>query len=719
MSLKRASRRGLPGLLAVMVAGSIPPALAQTPESEPPQPAPSPSPSPYRHAESIVVQAIRADAAVPITKKDIDRDAIERLDYGQEMPALLQQAPSMTHYSDSGLGVGYSYFYIRGIQQTRVNMTLDGAPLNEPEDSALYFTDFGGFAGALSSIQIQRGVGASTVGTASFGGSINFASVDPEDEAAMAAQLGVGSFDSRRGSLDLHSGRLAGGVALYGRIAYQQADGFREHSGVRQRTFFFGATRAGERSLLKLSGFSGDERSQLAFLASERDVLERNPRDNPLDAAERDHFGQDFLQAQYTRFVGASSSLAVQGYYNGAGGWYRLWDDPQARAALLQYGLDWRLIGGLLSFDHARERLSVTWGVHANDFDSRHAQDVQGGPHRYDNRGFKSEANTFAKLGYQLGRWHLYGDAQLRHARFRYDGDVALGSVSWTFFNPKLGARYRLSPRLALYASAGRALREPARMDMLSGEDDATVVHDLRAVRPERLVDYEAGAEYRGEKVELQLVAYAMELRHEIALSGELSEIGLPLRRNVDRSHRRGLELDLGARLGPTLSLRASANLNRSRIREWTQFYDVHDAEGAYLDTLSRMHRNVPPLLTPALTANLGLAWSPVPDASLALTGRYLSPAHLDNTGSSGFRTPSFGVLDASASIGLGRWLRAGRPRLRVQVSNLLDADEIWPSGYSYLFFVRDAQGRDTLSGLPYYYPLASRSVFVGLELRL
>jgi iron complex outermembrane recepter protein len=716
MRSQRVSRRGLPAWIAVILAGSIP-AFAQAPDGEPASPAPSPTPSPYRHAESVVVQAIRADAEVPVTKKDIGRDEIERLDQGQDMPALLQQAPSMTHYSDSGLGVGYSYFSIRGIQQTRVNMTLDGAPLNEPEDSALYFTDFGGFAGALSSIQVQRGVGASTVGTASFGGSINFASVDPADEPALAAQLGVGSFASRRGSLDLHSGRLAGKVALFGRVAYQQADGFREHSGVRQRTFFFGATRAGERSAFKLSGFSGEERSQLAFLASERDVLARNPRDNPLDPAERDRFGQDFAQAQYTRFVGSSSSLALQGYYNGAGGWYRLWEDPLARTTLLQYGLDWRLIGGLLSFDHARERLSLTWGVHANDFDSRHAQDVHGGPPVYENRGFKSEANTFAKLGYRVGRWRLYGDAQLRRARFRYRGDVALGSVDWTFFNPKLGARFQLAPRVSLYASLGRALREPGRMDMLSGEDDATVVHDLRAVKPERLLDYEVGAEYGGGKLRAQLVAYAMELRDEIALTGELSEIGLPLRRNVERSYRRGLELDLDARLTPSLALRASANWNHSRIRQWTQFYDVYDAEGAFLDTLSRAHRNVPPLLTPSLTANIALAWSDS-NGSLGLAGRYVSPAHLDNTGSPRFRTPSFAVLDASASLELSRWVGAGRPRLRVNVSNLLDEGEIWPSGYSYLFLVRDALG-DTLSGVPYYYPLASRGVWVGLDLRL
>jgi iron complex outermembrane receptor protein len=664
----------------------------------------------------VLVQAIRADRETPVTKTDLDAAELERLDHGQEMPFLLQQTPSLTFYSDGGLGAGYSYLSIRGIQQTRINMTLDGAPLSEPEDSALYFADFAGLAGALDSVQIQRGVGTSTVGTASFAGSINFASVAAADEAAAAAELGLGSYGSRRGSADVHSGRLAGGLALYARGAYQETDGFREQSGVRQRTLFFGAARPGQRSLFKLSGFLGREQAQLAFLASERAALEENPRDNPMDPAERDRFGQDLVQAQYTRFVGGSVSLALQGYYNGAGGWYRIWEDPPARTTLLQYGLDWRLFGGLATFGYARGPLRLTYGVHANDFRSQHARERVGIGSDYRNQGHKSEANTFAKLGYDAGRWHLYADAQLRWASFRYEGDVDLGSVNWTFFNPKVGARYDLSPQLGVYASLGRTTREPARMDMLSGEDNATLPYDLTAVEPESVVDVEAGLEYRSARLRLQAVVYAMEFRDEIAQSGELSEIGLPLRRNVDRSHRRGLELDLAARLAGGLSLRGSANLNSSRIREWTQFYDVYDVSGAYVESLGRTHADVRPLLTPAVVANLGLEWAGGVDDLAAIGSRYVSGAPLDNTGNADSRTPAFVSLDFSAALGLGRWIRAGRPRLRLQVNNLLDDERLWPSGYSYLFFVRDPQGVDTLDGISYFYPLAARSAFLSLE---
>jgi outer membrane receptor protein involved in Fe transport len=209
-----------------------------------------------------------------------------------------------------------------------------------------------------------------------------------------------------------------------------------------------------------------------------------------------------------------------------------------------------------------------------------------------------------------------------------------------------------------------------------------------------------------------------MEFRDEIAQTGELSEIGLPLRRNVARSHRRGLELDLQARLAGGLNLRASANLNNSRISEWRQFYDVYDEAGAYLESVARLHTDVRPLLTPALFANLGLEWTGAGGDQLALTGRAVSSSPLDNTGQADVHTPAFATLDASATLDLGRWLEAGQPRLRLQVNNLLDDDQIWPSGYSYLFLLRDALGDDTLSGLSYYYPLATRSAFLNLELR-
>jgi iron complex outermembrane receptor protein len=358
-------------------------------------------------------------------------------------------------------------------------------------------------------------------------------------------------------------------------------------------------------------------------------------------------------------------------------------------------------------------------GLHGGYFTRDHFMDVVGGSRAYSNNGTKEEGDAFAKLLYDAGPWHLYGDAQVRWAHFHYTGDVDLGSISWTFFNPKIGARRDLGKGVSVYASLGKATREPSRNDMLAGEDNATIPYDLSAVKPEEVVDFETGVRYAAPGFDLQADLYAMQFTNEIALEGELSAIGLPLRRNVDSSYRRGLEVDLGVQLADPLHLRCTANVSTNEISSWTQFYDVYDPSGNYVKSVSRDYANVEPLLTPPVTLNAALDWKPASDALLGLAARYVSASHLDNTGNSDFTTPSYFDLDASAIIGLEWWIKAGTPRVRVQVNNIFDNRRIWPSGYDYVYFQKDGSGGTSLQGLSYYYPLATRTFFVGLEFHL
>jgi iron complex outermembrane receptor protein len=111
--------------------------------------------------------------------------------------------------------------------------------------------------------------------------------------------------------------------------------------------------------------------------------------------------------------------------------------------------------------------------------------------------------------------------------------------------------------------------------------------------------------------------------------------------------------------------------------------------------------------------------WSPVPSADLGLSSRYVSKSYLDNTESADLETPAYFALDASGSYAFDRWASAGRPRLRVQVNNILDDKDIRLSGYAYQYLQQKAGGGSALLGIPYYYPLATRSVFVTLDFRL
>src|SRR5438270_12062725 len=252
--------------------------------------------------ESIVVSEIRADEKTPVTKTDIDKQTIEKDYYGQDIPLLLRDAPSINTYTEAGIGgSGYSYITLRGISPTRINFTLDGVPLADSEDMTTYFADFPDLARSLQSIQVQRGVGTSTVGSPSFGGSINLESIAPTGNESTDAEIGVGSFGTTTATVGYQSGALPGGYAFYTRLSADQSNGFRESSGYRARNLFVSASKQNEDSQLRLTGFTAHEWTQQSFLAVDSDTLKQNLRANPFRPNDRDSFGYDLAQLQYLR----------------------------------------------------------------------------------------------------------------------------------------------------------------------------------------------------------------------------------------------------------------------------------------------------------------------------------------------------------------------------------------------------------------------------------
>jgi iron complex outermembrane receptor protein len=282
---------------------------------------------------------------------------------------------------------------------------------------------------------------------------------------------------------------------------------------------------------------------------------------------------------------------------------------------------------------------------------------------------------------------------------------VAIEPIRWTFFNPKIGVRHE-----RFYFSAGVSRREPTRTDLFQGEDNATFAHDLHAVHPERLLDLEAGWDYHTARGSISADVYSMNFRNEIAATGELSEIGLPLRRNVDRSFRRGIEVNGSWQIASTLRLRGNANVSRNRIHQWTQFYDVYDAAGNIVASRPLTFFNVRPLLTPELILNNAIEYTPSSNLALKTVARYIGKSHLDNTNNDAFTTPSVFVVDANASFNVSR-----STQVMVQVNNLFNRQHVFPSGYSYQFFTPAG----TTEGISYFYPQATRNAVVTLHVSL
>jgi len=647
--------------------------------------------------ETLTVTAARARADAPVAQTTLDEARLRRDYAGQDVPLVLRTAPSVTAYSESGSLLNYSYFRLRGVDQSRINVTLDGVPLNEPEDQMIYFSDFPDFTSSVESVQIQRGVGTSTYGQAAFGGSVNFASPSLARSAPNASlQLGGGSFGTARGTLEGSTGQLPNGLALYGRVSALRSDGYRVGATSAENAAFVSGGWFGARDVVKLTASTGLERNGQAYAAVPDSVLRVDPRYNPL-AGVGDHYRESFATLNYTRLLSPNASAGLTGYGFLTSGFY---DYPSGTTAPpLRYRSASRWAGLVAATHVSHDALTLDAGAHAEAYSKDHQFDARPDLEypAYDNTGYKNEESAFARASVALGRATLFGDVQARTAEFRYRPTAGYGladaSQRWSFVNPRAGVSVRAARGLTLYGSFGTTGREPTRSDLFAGADDVTpddapALLPLTRVRPEHVNDLEFGATAARGPVVLTVNAYDMRFRDEIARTGATTPLGYDIRANVGRSYRRGVELDGTWAVAPSLDVGASAAVSRNRIAAYTD-----EATGT-------TYRDVQPILTPAFVGAHRVTWRVVPNVALTADGRYQARSFLAPTGDARLTAPPFYALDGGAALML-----RGRTLL-VEGRNLLDR-RAYPSG--------DVSG----SGVPEYYILAPRSVDVTVRVPL
>ena len=645
--------------------------------------------------ERVTVSAVRSSNDAPVSRKTLGENDLAPRYFGQDVPLLLQgPAPSLTSYAETGNYWGYSYIRLRGIDQSRINLTIDGIPLNDPEDQVLYFADFPDLANSLGSVQVQRGVGTSSNGTAAYAGSINMESV-PLGVAALSGNVQVerGSFGSKRYSAEYQSGLMPTRFAWYGRVSSLTTDGYRYHSGVEGKSAFFSAGYFGDRDILKVTATTGTMRDTMAYLAVPVTDLDTNRRINPLTPRERDGFTERLASLAYTHAFTPATSWSTTAYRISAGGDYDVQLD-----SLQQFNLDFVWYGVTSALTVQKRRARFDAGMNANTYSRDHFSfqhpDLENP--LYFNTGHKQDASAFAKLSYAVGSATLFGDVQARYAKFRYTPDAHAGiaerSVDWSFLNPKVGVSYTLSKALSLYGSLGANTREPARSDMFAGFDNldtsnAAFVGDLRRVKPEHVRDLEAGTVFHSSALDVQADLYDMQFHDEITPIGALSYIGTPLRKNVSSSYRRGVEADVTIRGIPRTLLSGNVTLSRNRIQEFVD--STGDAPVTY--------RDVEPLLTPRATAYGRAAFATSKYLWLAADVRYTGESFLQNNSDPSFILPAATTLDLSAS------LHAPGFELLFRANNVTDSRK-YGSGY--------ASG-----SVPAYYVLPPRNLFVTVKL--
>ena len=597
--------------------------------------------------EGVVVNAIRAGDEAPISKTTIDSVQIRRVMQGQDAEYILElTAPSIIAYSESGTNVSnYGSFRLRGIDQTRVNVTWNGVPLNDMIDQGVFFSNITDLMNGVHSVQVQRGVGTSSNGTASFAGSVNIeggqiARVRP----SARVQLSGGSFDLWRASAEASTGRMTGNTSVSARFTTFKTDGYRNNTATDSWSASMSAAAYSEDDIFKLSAVIGRTKNELGYYAVPLPLYEQDRKTNINEVTDHDDFGQGVVQAQWSHSFDTTFIGSLQLYYGHAGGdYFSGYREANNMLVQLNYPLTNDHVGGIITVEShgIAEGLDITGGIHVYTFGRHNWEYVtpESNAPYYDDRTRKNEISAFVKGQQTFGDLHAFADVQVRSVGMSFNPDeryipenTSIPRHTWLFVNPRIGASYDLSTSLDVFASFGRTGREPTRFDLLGStqisESNLDVLLNVNTVRPEFVNDIEAGIRYRTADLSFDVNVFNMQFTDEIAPIGQYIEQGfVQLRKNIPSSRRTGVELEAMVKIIDELRLSANATYMNARIAEYAP-----DNMGT--DTV---YSNVQPVLTPKFMGSLSLIYTPIASLDLQINARYVGSSFLELTNGQAF----------------------------------------------------------------------------------
>ena len=573
--------------------------------------------------ENIVISASRASLEDPLTIQNISKDEIESIYLGQDAAVLIQElSPSIVSYSDGGTDIGnYSQFRLRGIDQSRINISLNGVPLNDMVDHGTYFSNFSDFGNSIESIQIQRGVAASNRGVSSYAGAVNFESINLFNQSADGeAQVTVGSFGTLRTAAEVSSGILDKNIGIYGRFTRTSTGGYKFNSGSDSYSMFFSGGYAGDSDLLKVTAFSGKTQNGQSYLHVPLETIRQEPRTNYNDLNDIDDFEQHMVQLQYARSVTNSTSFNLTTYYNGAGGVFPFsFDGTQ-----YMFGLNNDHYGAMANLLHETSTGTLNLGIHGYVFNRVNYEYITPLVTQPYARDFtdKDEFSAYIKYNRYLSGLNLYANVEIRSLVMDINGDSEFDlnlneSGNWTFLNTVIGLNHKINPHSSIYFSFGRSNREPTRSDILNG-----------VVNEEKVNDFELGIKHQKEALTLQGNMFHMIFEDEITEIGALQERSyIEIRQNVDQSTRSGVELQMSYAVSSKISTVLNAALMHTNIVEY--------------DNGSMVFRDVEHIFTPDLILQPAIRYQIGKRTAIRISGRYLTESFTELSNDPDFVLPS------------------------------------------------------------------------------
>ena len=683
--------------------------------------------------EEVTVSAIKAKSDTPVSFVNLSKENIEKTNLAQDIPILLKNTPSVVTHSDAGAGIGYSSIRIRGSDQTRVNVTINGIPYNDSESMQVYWVDLPDFASSIENIQIQRGVGTSTNGPGAFGGSINIQTNSASENPFFEINNTLGSFGTVKNSVGFSTGFIDN-FELSGRVSRIKSDGYIDRSGSNLRSYFLQGVYRDENTLIKVLNFAGHEITDQAWYGVDSSTLETNRKYN-MAGEYYDEFGntlyyedqvdnykQNHLQIHWNQIYqnGWNSNFGIH-FTNGKGFFENYSLGYGSSDYIDRRWLDNDFYGILYSLNKKTEDFNANIGGSLNKYNGLHYGEylwydqINSTVNQYDFKekfyddfGDKGEFNIYAKIDYYItDKLTLYGDLQYRN--IKYEAGISANSTltgyiedgfenldkSFNFFNPKFGLFYNLNDNNNLFFSFARAHREPTRTDYANGNPNE-----------EKLDDLELGWKLKTNNLALSLNAFYMIYEDQLVLTGQRDINGYEIRRNIGESYRVGIEFDSSIKLNNKLNIETNFSLSENKNKD---FYSTFDGN-------LKNFGNTNLAYSPNLIVNNILNFNPNKKVLISLRSKYVSEQFFAQTNSPISKLESFFINDINFVHDIDLPNISDDIKFKVLVNNLFDYKYSAYGGY-YSYDIQEDNQVKTYEGT-YYYPQSGINILVGLDVK-
>lgn len=712
--------------------------------------------------EEVIVSTTRAGDKTPVAYSNLNKEEVESRNIGQDLPYLLNFTPSLVATSDAGAGVGYTGMRIRGSDASRVNITINGIPFNDPESQGSFLVNVPDLSSSVNSIQIQRGVGTSTNGSGAFGASVNLETSAPSLDAFAEINNSVGSFGTRKHNVILNSGLIDGKWSFEGRLSKIASDGYVDRSSSNLKSYYLSGSYLDNKTTIKALAFGGKEITQQAWYGTPEAIL--NNDSEGIEAVisnngvtdeqannmrndgrtfnwytyenEVDNYSQDHYQLHLNQEINDNWSLNLSGHYTYGRGYFEQFKNDDDFS---DYGLDNITIGSetiessdiirrrwldndfygfTYGLNYSNSKLSTVLGGGYHYFSGDHfgeiiwaqyASNMNLGDRYYDNVGVKKDFNTFLKTNYQINdKFNLFGDLQLRKVDYYtagIDSDqriIATGD-NYNFFNPKFGLTYTLDKNASLYASFAISNREPERNDFIDNSE---------LPKHESMRDLEVGYKRNTKNYSIELNFYNMSYDNQLVLTGALNDVGSNVRTNVAKSFRRGIELNGGLKLSQKFDWNANVTFSQNKIENFTEvLYDYGAAWDEY-NVVENGYKDSDIAFSPNVIAGSNLSYSPLKLFRISLLSKYVGKQYLDNTSNDNRTVDAYFVNHLQFSYNFKTKLIKDIG-LNLLVNNILNY-QYESNGYTFGY----SAGSDYVVRENYLYPQAGRNFLLALKLR-